>query len=356
MQHRHAFSHIPFLLFSYSVFLVLAACSPINSSVRSATPTQVQTTPTPPPGKTLMVYKGNNPNPEISAAWSPDGKSIASGGFDGMVKLWDAATGKLLRTYSGFQDAFVGKIVWSHDGQRIAVGTFYPIPKDASTYVLDANSQKILLVTPKYHRGVADLAWSPDNASIASLDGQGEVHLWNSTTGEQLYSYPAHQRVIDAGALAWSPDGKFIVSSCTTENESRAEMTIWDTAARRVSSIYHLHSSLVHSLSWSADSTGVLSTSSDKTVMIWNAATGRTQMLYKGHTDEVYNAAWSPNGKLVASAGKDQTVHIFETNTGKTLFVYKEHKSIIYSVAWSPDGRLIASSDGSGTVRVWVAP
>lgn len=107
-----------FLLFNCSIFFVLAACSPIDSNVGSATPTQAKATPAPSPGKTLLIYKGSGP--VLAAAWSPDGKSIASGGFDGMIKLWDVATGKTLRTYSGFQNAFAGKIAWSPDGKLIA--------------------------------------------------------------------------------------------------------------------------------------------------------------------------------------------------------------------------------------------
>jgi WD40 repeat protein len=312
MRYRQTF-HIPFLLFSCAVCLVLAACSPISSDMGSATPTRAKTTPAPPsPGKTLLIYKDSGVGPTLSAAWSPDGKSIASGGFNGVVKLWNVATGKTLRTYSGFQNAFTSNIVWSHDGQRIAVGTFYPISQDASAYILDAHSQKILLVSAQYHMGIAD--------------------------------------------LAWSPDGKFIASSKAIENTPQVEITIWNTATHHVASVYELHSDLINSLSWSADSTSLLLTSRDKTVMIWDVATGKTRQLHKEQTGDVYSAAWSPNGKLVALAGKDQMVHVFEADTGKTIFIYKEHKSSIYSVAWSRDGKLIASSDDAGTVRVWSAP
>jgi WD40 repeat protein len=360
MQHRRSFYGVPFFLFSCAVFFILAACSPIGAGPGSAaTPTQAKILPAPPsPGKTLMIYRDNKEGegPTLSAAWSPDGKFIASGGSSGVVKLWDVATGKTLRTYRGFQYAFTSKIVWSHDGQRMAVGTNYPILQDASAYILDAHSQKILLVSTKHHGGVADLVWSPDNAYIASLDTRGEIHIWNSTTGEQIYSYQPL-----ANNLAWSPDGKFIASSNTIEgsvmeNKQQVEITIWNTATHHVASVYDLHSDLINSLSWSADNSSLLLTSRDKTVMIWDVATGKTRLLHKEQTGDIYSAAWSPNGKLVALAGEDQTVHVFEANTGKTLFIYKEHKSSIYNVAWSLDGRLIASSDDTGIVRVWTAP
>jgi eukaryotic-like serine/threonine-protein kinase len=372
MQHRRRFYHIPFLLFSCSFFLLLAACTPTSFGLGSATPTQGNATSTAStwgsatpttltqvnttlvassPGKTLLIYKGSSSGPVLSVAWSPDGKSIASGGFDGTVKLWDVATGKTLRTYSEFHNAFTSKIVWSHDGQRIAVGTSYPIAQDASAYILDANSSTILLTTPKYHQGVTDLAWSPDNALIASLDSSGEIHIWKSSTGELVYSYQAL-----ANNLAWSPDGKFIASSSATEKMQQVEITIWNTATHHVASVYDLHSDRINSLSWSADSINLLATTNDNTVMIWDAATGKIRQFHKEQTGDIYSAAWSPNDKLVALAGKDQTVHVFEADTGKTRFIYTEHKSSIYDVAWSPDGRLIASSDDGGTVRIWVAP
>jgi len=111
----------------------------------------------------------------------------------------------------------------------------------------------------------------------------------------------------------------------------------------------------VASLSWSSDSTRLLSTGDENTVIIWDVTTGKTLLRYKGHSDSVSSAAWSPDEQDIASAGKDKTVQIFNTKTGKTIFTYKGHQQDIFDVAWSPSGKLLASCDTAGNVHVWKA-
>src|SRR6266700_456132 len=86
----------------------------------------------------------------------------------------------------------------------------------------------------------------------------------------------------------------------------------------------------VASLSWSSDSTRLLSTGDENTVIIWDVTTGKTLLRYKGHRDSVSSAAWSPDEQDIASAGKDKTVQIFNAKTGKTIFTYKGHQQDIF--------------------------
>ncbi|MBV9020153.1 MAG: hypothetical protein JOZ71_05510 [Ktedonobacteraceae bacterium] len=55
-------------------------------------------------------------------AWSPNGKLIASAGYDGIVQLWDATHGNIVYTYRGHSPAQVGTMAWSPNGQFIASG------------------------------------------------------------------------------------------------------------------------------------------------------------------------------------------------------------------------------------------
>jgi WD40 repeat protein len=72
-------------------------------------------------GKLLATLQGHT-GAVYSITWSPDGKTLASGSGDRTVKLWDAATGKLLATLQGHTGA-VYSVAWSPDGKTLASGS-----------------------------------------------------------------------------------------------------------------------------------------------------------------------------------------------------------------------------------------
>lgn len=156
-------------------------------------------------------------------------------------------------------------------------------------------------------------AWSLDDIYIASGGGniktrQGDtgVHVWTAQTGQGVYVYPGHAKLVRM--VAWSPRGARIASA-----------------------------------------------SEDSTVQVWEASTGNNPLIYKGHTNEVLAVAWSPDGTQIASAGVDQTVQVWDANSGQLKFSYTGHAKAVTSVAWSFDGKLIASASKDGDVYVWDA-
>ncbi|HTK06557.1 MAG TPA: WD40 repeat domain-containing protein [Ktedonobacteraceae bacterium] len=347
------------LVLALLLFLPLAACFFPISQTSTPTPTPMSQTSAPtstpapitPRGKTLQVYRGHGGNPVLSLAWDPSGHLLASAGMDQRVNLWNATSGETVRTYNNM----AGQLLWSHDGKRIAVTTWAAMMSNTKTMpvsILDATSNKILLTLSKPAKAITNIAWSPDNTRIASLSHDGEVQIWESSTGKLLNSYTAHRDTVDPGGIAWSPDGKYIASTMTTSDNPLAEVTIWNTTMNEKAFDYRLP---VHSLAWSPDSTQLLSAGDENTVIIWDVATGKTLLSYKGHSDRVLNAVWSPDGQYVASAGEDKTVQIFNAKTGEIIFTYKGHQQGIFDLAWSPSGKLIASGVMEGNVHVWQA-
>ncbi|MCX4905725.1 TIR domain-containing protein [Streptomyces sp. NBC_00878] len=213
----------------------------------------------------------------VTAAWSPDGTRVASGTDQGRVRVWDAATGKLVRQQprstskgggAGAGDglkAEVRSVAWSGDGRRLAAAM-----ADGSLHLWDAVSGQQWGPAPQASEHLArDMAWSPDGRLIAVADVDGTIRFWDGDTGK------AARILLDAGdsrveSLAWSPDSTRLASG-----DGAGTIRVWD--PRRGVSLQRredAHSVGVTTLSWSPDGTRLVSGSEDGVVRLWQ---GRTE-------------------------------------------------------------------------------
>jgi len=278
---------------------------------------------------------------QVSAvAWSPDGKTLASGSSDKTVKLWDLATGKLFATLQGHTET-VYSVAWSPDGKTVASGSF-----DKTVKLWESATGK-LLATLQGHTGeVESVAWSPDGKILASGSRDETVRLWESVTGKLLATLQGHTDTVYS--VAWSPDGKTLASGSYDKT-----VKLWDPATGKLLATLQGHTDSVYSVAWSPDGKTVASGSSDKTVELWESATGKLLATLQGHTDSVDSVAWSPDGKTLASGSRDETVRLWESATGKLLATLQGHIDTVLSVAWSPDGKTLASGSGDKMVKLW---
>jgi eukaryotic-like serine/threonine-protein kinase len=140
-----------------------------------------------------------------AAAWSPDGRRIASAADDETVQVWDAATGDTIFSYHGHAEE-VNAVAWSPDGLLIASGS-----GDERVQVWDAAGRGNVVFTFRGHTSsVKAVAWSPDGLRIASGSSDKTVRIWDAATGNSIFSYRGHSKGVNA--VAWSPDGQRIAS------------------------------------------------------------------------------------------------------------------------------------------------
>jgi WD40 repeat protein len=158
--------------------------------------------------KTLLGHK----DCIYSVAWSPDGKLLASGSYDRMVKLWDAATGQEVKNLQDHIDA-VFAVAFSPDGKHLASGS-----QDRSVKIWDIATGQRLFTLSDATDGLTSIAYSPSGKQIAAAGYDKTIYVWEvgDTDGRLLRSLIADEDSILA--LAWTPDGKTLITSSSDES------------------------------------------------------------------------------------------------------------------------------------------
>jgi WD40 repeat protein len=215
------------------------------------------------------------------------------------------------------------------------------------------------------HQGaVLSVAWSPDGKRIVSGSDDNTLQVWDATDGKHVLTERGSLAVY---IVAWSPDGARISSENTPDivqtgplENSANTILIWDAATGDHIHTYSLEQftsgKAVHAVALSPDEQRIAIASTDTSVQVWDAPTGRHVFTYNGHTAGVNFLAWSPDGTRLASISTDVSVQVWDATTGNHAHTYRGHHSLaVYGVAWSPDGTRIALAGQDTTVQVWNA-
>lgn len=205
-----------------------------------------------------------------------------------------------------------------------------------------------LVVYQEHASAVKTVAWSPDGKRLVSSGDSFDisVHVWDAATGKRALT-PLKQTT-NVNALAWAVDGLHIAVGNGNGFFPNTEHTaqIWDMTTGGWLRTYAGHTRPVRAVAWSPDGTRVASAGEDKTVQVWDAMSGAHRLTYTGHSSTVLAVAWSSDGTRIASASDDKTVQIWDASTLKRLFTL-QHTSTVNSVAWSPDSIHIATGSGN---------
>jgi WD40 repeat protein len=276
-------------------------------------------------------------------AFSADGKQLASGGWGDHVCLWEAETGRLVRTLAAHKDvanAYITRsLAFSRDGKTLMNGS-----SRGTFHVWDLATAKVSReFEHECHPEFIPLILGPDDKTIITGVGPGAtMREW--TTGKRRARFAGSNFLLLC--LALSPDGRTLAAG--TANEPVA---VWDVAGPKKRLGLDGHDNWVIALGFSGDGKTLATFSRDGVVKVWNAATGRN--LASRSTGPVSAAAFSVDARLLATGDEKGTVQLWEMATGKRLAELKGHTGKVTALAFRPDGKVLASGGEDNTIKLW---
>ena len=289
----------------------------------------------------VPVLSGHNDG-VVSVAFSRDG-TLASGGQDGTVILWDAITEQPIATLTG-HTASARSVAFSPDGSILASGSH-----DGTVILWDVATQQPKDTLTEHTAPVETVAFSRDGSTLASGSHDGTVILWDVDTGQPKDTIMGRANWV--WSVAFSPDGTLAIG------RSDGTVLLWDVATGQPKDTLTGHTAWVESVAFTRDGSMLASGSGDNTVILWEVATGRPIAILPGHTAGVNSVAFSPDGTMLASGSDDTTVRLWDVIMGQPIATLTGHTSWVRSVAFSPDGSTLASGSGDRTVLLWeIAP
>lgn len=250
--------------------------------------------------RTLPAHQGSI----YSISLSQDHKYLVTGGEDGLVKVWDLATGLQSATLPLVQ-------------------------------TIQAHNNPVLVVK-----------LSPDGKMIASGSWDKTIKLWNLQTGQLLKTFIGHEQLV--GAIAFSPDGKILASG-----SKDSSVKLWNVETGELIRTLKGHELSVLSLAISPDGETLASSSADGSIGLWKLKTGQPIRRLSGHTDGVWSIVITSDGKTLISGSWDKTVKLWDLATGQLKGNLRGHSGYVNAVGISPDGNTLVSGGWDGQVKVW---
>ncbi len=212
-----------------------------------------------------------------------------------------------------------------------------------------------LLETLTGHSGqIEAVAFSPDGSRLASVDRDGALIVWDTTSGETL----TRTDLPDIGlvrALAYADDGHILVAG---DNRETNALLVWQSDSPDMLTTFTGHSDAIISAAFSPDTTLIASTSADQTVRVWDIETGEMLHTFVGDAQTVVHVAFSPDGQTLASAGRNLPVRLWSVSTGelvRTIGAEDADSGNILNLVFNPNSQSIATAHGEPDylVQVW---
>jgi hypothetical protein len=243
--------------------------------------------------------------------FSPDGRTLATSHTGGVIRLWDPANGKELKSHD-FHFEWVRLIAFSSNGSTlIIVGSTPDKRYQVKSWDLGGDTEHALFGGAC--STVTQAALSRDGRSLAvgyplgddrTPNQPGEVVVWDTVSTKEVCRLRGHAGWVEV--MAFTPDGKVLVVSI-------------------------------------------------RLCGLWDPASGKERTVLSGHADVISALAISPDGRQLASGDWDSVVRLWDLASGKEQVNFKAHPSRcrVTVLAYTGDGKTLVSGSGDGTVKFW---
>jgi WD40 repeat protein len=290
-----------------------------------------------------------------SLAFSPDSQRLVTGGHDGVLKVWEVPSGRLLTTWAGHTQP-VWDVTFSPDGSLVASAAGDWTAKAdqlGEVHIQDAATGRALHRL-RAHQAIARcIRFTPDGRRLISAGGEThtpgqEIIFWDVTTGARQLTIPD----LEGGpyALALSPDGRRITAGF------EFAIRTYDAETGESLASVERPAEIDGGLTYSGDGRTLFALGSHGSVDVRDVATGQLLRTLRADKFAAFAVAVNPAGTRMVTTGSDNTIKIWDSVMHQQLITLHGHaagSTGVWRVALSPDGRWIASSDSLGVVKLW---
>ncbi|ABA23472.1 serine/threonine protein kinase with WD40 repeats [Trichormus variabilis ATCC 29413] len=279
-----------------------------------------------------------------SLAISPDGNTLASGGDDKIIRLWELNTQKLVASFSGHSQA-VTSVTFSPQGEILATASddktvkLWHLPTSREVFTLNGHTKP-----------VKSVSFSPNGQILASGSWDKQVKLWDVTTGKEISALKAHQ--LQVSAVAFSPQEE-ILASASFDRTIRLWQITQNHPRYTLLKTLSGHTRAVLAIAFSPDGKILATGSDDNTIKLWDINTGQLIDTLLVHSWSVVAVTFTADNKTLISASWDKTIKLWKVSTTEEIVTLASHLDSVCAIAVNPVAQMIASSSRDKTIKLW---
>jgi WD40 repeat protein len=273
-------------------------------------------------------------------SFSPDGLILASCGQN--LTIWKTQTHEVIREFELKIRGWLTTLAFSPDGKTLAVGS-----QDGIIRFWDTVDWKKIRQVQAHAQGVHSLAFSPNGRFLASAGEDGLLSLRNAATGKEVHSL-CKRGPRGCSRLAFSPDSKLVAWTWGAEGAIRLFEVATGSEVRQ----FKVFRYGIASVAFSPDGK-TLASASESTVRLWNVETAKVILPFLHPQTPIASLDFCANDKILAGVPWGTTIYCWDSITGKVLHPLGGHSAWLCFAAASPDGQTLFSGDRDGFLRRW---